>query len=236
MGSLSDLLRYKQKVDLKNEQDEVIATVWLKIIGDHDIQDSYKLGRVASAKKRAILRDTTSNDYIDEIEVFENASKEECIATIVAGRSSNFTAEAISANSREELPTLRDVAVDPDAPQLEEQEQLQFLKLQREIDYQKKIDEYVETRTTELRAELETKDLDKLREEAKEQAINILALTEFVEVVSEQKTWRAVFEDEECKKHAFASVNEFRNLHQLIKNQLILAYQQLEINPTEIKN
>lgn len=236
MGSLSDLLRYKQKVDLKNERDEIIATTWLRVIGDHDQQESYKLGRVASAKKRAALKDETSTDYIDEIEPFDMASREECLQIIVASRSSNFTAEAISANNREELPTLKDVAIDPDAPELEEQEKLELLKLEREVAYQKKLDEFVQTKVTELNASLESLSVEELRDLARQEAANILALTVFVTTVAEEKTWRAVYEDEFCKHRSFESVEEFRNLHPDIKEQLMLAYQKLEMGPAEIKN
>src|SRR3990170_5609765 len=150
MGQLVDLLRWKKEVLLKDISGNPLKSVYLRIIGDYDLQESYRLARIASSKKRALLRDTESDDYKDEVNILDEATPEQCLEIIMAAKSTAFENEAVSANERPELLGIDAVAMDPDAPTLEEQETLDKKREDAEQAYQKNLVEYVETKKAEL--------------------------------------------------------------------------------------
>jgi len=174
--------------------------------------------------------------YRDEIELISEATVENCVDLIKAARANIFTAEAQSNVARSELPKIEEFATDPDAPSLEEQEK--FDKAVRDIEdsYQKALEDYVKSRIETLESELKAMDLETLRTEAKLETSNIMALAVFMEEVQDQKTWRAIYSDKDFKEHEFKNIEEFRSTHGFIKDQLRLAYQELELNPDEVKN
>jgi len=236
MGKFADLLRWKKEIEIKDPQGNVIDTAYMRIIGDYDLQESFRLARIASTKRRAILRDTTSDEYQDEVSVLDEANLEQCLEIIGASRNSQFEAEATSATVVPDLPEIEEIAVDPDAPTLEEQEQLDAKISVLNAEYQKQIEEYVETKKTELHATLEAMSLEQVRELAKEEISNVLALGAFMDALNNERVWRATYVDKLYKERAYDSVEEFKNASSFIRAQLIEAYQQLEIGPDELKN
>ena len=243
MGKLVNLLKWNRKFILKDQEGNFLLddksqpiTIWLRIIGDDDLQDSYREARLRSAAKRTSLRNPESKEYRDEIELISEATVENCVDLIKAARANIFTAEAQSNVARSELPKIEEFATDPDAPSLEEQEK--FDKAVRDIEdsYQKALEDYVKSRIETLESELKAMDLETLRTEAKLETSNIMALAVFMEEVQDQKTWRAIYSDKDFKEHEFKNIEEFRSTHGFIKDQLRLAYQELELNPDEVKN
>ena len=56
MASLKDLLKYKSEVEIKAPTtDKVLAKVWVRTIGDDDLNTSFKLARIASSNRRKKL-------------------------------------------------------------------------------------------------------------------------------------------------------------------------------------
>jgi hypothetical protein len=243
MGKLVNLLRWKKPLLLKDDDGKVIkddkgkeVKVWLRIIGDEAQQEAFKMARIKSAEKRIALRNMNSSDYKDQVLPIAQADKETCIELIKISRGSNFTGEALANVERPELPKMEEVAVDADAPTLEEQEKLDSLVVTIEKEYQAAIDTYVQTRGTELDKELEEIPLDSLRVQAMFETSNALALSVFLGEVQNEKAWRSVFMDEACTIPAYDDIEEFREQHSVIKKQIIEAYAALEISPDDVKN
>lgn len=236
MSKISELLRWKKKVDLVDEKGNFLATVYLRVIGDTDLQEAYKLSRLASSKKRAALRNVDTIDYQDEILTFKDASEEECKALIKAARGNNWVSEAYSVVVRPDEVKLSEVAIDPDAPTLEEQEKLDIENKKIDDKYQEDLDAYMKQKEVELDADLATLDLEALRVLAQVEATQILPLTVFINELQDEKTWRACYNDKEYKERAFTSLAEFRETKEFLRNQLIAAYQELEVGVEQIKN
>jgi len=236
MGQLVDLLRWKKEVLLKDISGNPLKSVYLRIIGDYDLQESYRLARIASSKKRALLRDTESDDYKDEVNILDEATPEQCLEIIMAAKSTAFENEAVSANERPELLGIDAVAMDPDAPTLEEQETLDKKREDAEQAYQKNLVEYVETKKAELITFLKSMPLKEQQSMAKEELSNIVALGVFLEELNNQKVWRSTYIDKNLKERGYSSVDEFKDAHPVVRNQLIDAYRALEIGPEELKN
>ncbi len=235
MARLSDLLRYKKEVPIIINGKQ-LATVWVRVIGDADLQDAYRAGRIASSRKRKSLKDSTTEEYQDELGPIDTAEAVELINLICTSRQREFESLADVEIERPDQPELDTVAVDADAPTLEEQEKFDALLLKVETDYQQAKKDYVQNRLTALRAEFEQTDIEMLRDMAKVETTNLLSLTSFLTEVQDQKTFRSVYSDKLCKQREFESIEEFRDTKAEIRDILYQAYADLEINGDDVKN
>lgn len=234
---IGDLLRYKTKVELKNNSEKVLKTVWIRLLGDYDLQLCYKLSRLASAKKRATLRDHKSEDFQAEIEsVSLTTSIEECINLIKNARSSTFVGEAYAVVDRGELPKMDEVTDEPDGPTLEDQEILDKKTAEVEQEYQGKIEAYLKDRLDALDSELRAKPESEVYELVEFELSNVLAMQEFQVELTAQKIFRATYRDEKCTVRAYKTIEEFKNGAAFIKSQLVEAYNDLDLSGDEIKN
>lgn len=237
MVSLADLLRYKDEIEIKHPKTQkVLATVWIRILGDEDIKEAYKYARIASSAKRKALRDSSTLDYKDDVLSLEEQEDVYLKDLIIAQAENDFIRESAVAVSREELPKLEEVAIEPDAPSLEEQETLDTKTEEVEVDYRKKIDEYVASKVKELKAELDSMSHEDLVKKAQSAIVNVESLRAFMLELRDQKGFRGTYEDKACKKRAFSSLDDFKTTHTSIKEQILNKYQELEIDADDLKD
>lgn len=244
MAKLSDLLKFKKEITiydpLKYETDGktkvALKKVWIRILGDEDLKDAYQAARIASAEKRKNLRNPEHKEYKDEIAQLSEVPKENLIMVIAAARDTEFISEASIVVVRDDMPTIEQVSTRPDAPSLEDQERLDTLIKEIDEGYQKRIEEFVETKRTELAAELSELPDEQLIEMAKRDLANIQAMESFVTALNEQKGYLGTYEDEACTQKSCDSIEEFTNLHSQIKQQILDEYSNLELNDDEVKN
>lgn len=236
MVSILDLFKYKKSVDIKDDKGETVTTVWIRVLGDWDLDQAYRAGRIKSAKIRRELRDTSSDEYFAEVSIIEEGASEDLLALVKQARQTDFYAMAQSAIDRKDLPKIEDFAIDPDAPTLEEQEKKDLEELDQELEYQTKIKEFIDTKNQELEDQLKNTGREELIELAKKALTDLRALSAFIDEVLDQKVFRGTYVDKECKNRAFKEYQDYLNEHSLIKNQLRAAYQELELNPEDIKN
>jgi len=236
MGKISKLLKWGHKVTLRDANSKVLMDVWIRILDDDNLEEAYLDARLASAEYRAELRDPKSKKHQDDIAKIEKASREECMSLIKAAKGGNLTAEAFSNVVRPDLPTIAEIAIDPDAPTLEEQEKLDTAISKINDEYAKAIDEYVDTKSAEIDEAMAHMTDEELREAAKSSTIDLLVLTLFIKRVLDEKVWRGTFEDQKYKIPGFESYEDFLSTDSGIKDQLREAYNDLEMSPEEIKN
>lgn len=237
MASLDDLLKYKEKVVLKNPRTgKNLKTVWVRVLGDDDLKESFRLARIVSAAKRAALRNPESDVYKDEILALREESRENLEQWILTSRENIFSNEAPVVVVREDLPDIETIAAQPDAPTLEEQERLDEETNKVNDKFREAVEDYIKTKLEEVKAELAALSQEELIEKATEEYINIQSLQAFLEEVTQQQAYRGTYIDEECKTRGFSSFDAFKNSATSIKQQLIDAYRSLEIGNDEIKN
>lgn len=243
MGKLSSLLKWKKSVVLRDEKGLVIKDdqgnpiiVFMRVIGDKDLEESSSKARFASATKRAALAHEDSEEYVSNVALFNTATREQCLEMTIQGRSANWTAEAMSNVTVPDLPKLEEVARDPDAPTLEELEKFDKLIEETENSYQKSLEEYVQLQETTTRTELVDKTDEELRELAKQQVIIVLSIQAYLDTFIDEKTWRSVYQDDAYVIREFSGIGEFQNLNAHIKEQLREEYRKLESGFDGIKN
>lgn len=240
---IADLLRWKTTIDLKDELGTPIlddkgnpVTIYMRVVGDQDLQEAFKLARVRSADKRRQLRDETSVEFKDQVLPIREASREDCIELIKVARSQDFNSEAFANTERPEEVTLEEIAVDPDAPTLEEQEKLDAANEAVQKEYEEAIKSYIETKLNQIDAEFAKVPLKELRGIAELEVSNIVSLELFLSEVLDQKIVAACYLDKTFKERAFDSVEEYRNSASVIKDQISKGYMNLELGTREIKN
>lgn len=236
MGKLSELLRWKREVKLMGPNGEVLETVYMRIIGDYDLQEAYRLARIASAAKRERLRDTDTEDFKDQVAPFNEASEDECKQLIRVAREAGWTPQALSAVIRPDEVKISEIATDPDAPTLEEQERVDKENADQEEKYQKELQDFIEQKRKELEADLSSLSSEQIRVLAQAEATVWLPLTVYMNELTDEKTWRSVYTDKAMTERGFANVQEFREMMESLRSQLIQAYAELEESAGDIKN
>lgn len=237
MASLVDLLRYKEEVEIRHPKTgEVLRKVWVRILGDFDLNKAYKASRIASNEKRAALRNPETEDYKDEVLGLIELSRMEQVEVIKTARLASFATEAQVAVDRPELPKLEEIALDPDGPSLEELEKLDKEEEEVETTYQSKIQEYIDTKQKELEDELEKKSDKEILELAQIEISNVIPFSIFMNELTDYKLLYGVFKDHACKEREFQSIEDVKNTPSSIKDQIIFAMNRLELGQTEIKN
>lgn len=155
---------------------------------------------------------------------------------ILQGRGANWAAEAYSIVTVPELPKIEEVARDPDAPTLEELEKFDKLQEEIELKYRKELEQFVTNREQVLRGELQNMPLEELRNLAKNEVVVVLAIQAYLDTMQDEKVWRSVYQDEQYTMREFKTLEEFQNLHVVLKEQLREEYRSLEAGLDNIKN
>lgn len=236
MGKLADLLRYKEKVELVNPKNgEKIKTAWVRLLGDEDLQEAFKFARIVSAEKRASLRDENSDDYKNAAIQLAEQPREVLESLILASKENKFANDASAIVVREDLPEIESIASLPDAPTLEEQE-IHDKEINAVNDkYVKAIEDFIETKMNEVRAEIKDYTDEQVLNQAQIDLSLIQPLQDFVAEMNAQKVYRGTYMDEACKTRGFDNVEEYKNADASIKEQLVAAYNSLEISSEDLK-
>lgn len=235
MAGIKDLFTYKKDVVVRNRAGKE-GTVWVKLLGDSDLNKAYRAARIVSQAYREALRDESTEEYMDQVLPIVKQSREELITMILDAQRNRVTQLAYVNVNREELIKIEDVAEEPDAPTLEEQEILDKKLDEQNKEFEKRIDEYIEDNMTRLKTETEALSDAELVEKAKEEMINILPLQVFYSEINAQKAFRGTYTDKNCTARVFTNVEEFHDFDTQGKSALIGAYLDLEINGNDIKN
>jgi len=237
MASIAELLKYKDELVITHPSTgKVLWKGWIKVLGDESIKEAYKYSRIVSAQKRATLRDKDSVEYKDEVESIAEQDKQDLLDLIMASQENDFTRESVAAVIREELPKIEEIAEEPDAPSLEEQELLDKEELNTQEEFLKAIDDYVSRRKEELKGRLDKMTHKQLIAMAQEELLKVAPMQAFLSELNDQRGYRSTFIDKECKTRAFKSIEEYKDAHSTIKSQIIEAYNKLEMGPDDIKN
>jgi hypothetical protein len=236
MASIKDLLRYKKALEIRSQEGEIIKSVYIRLVNDEDLNKSSRLARIASTEFRAKLRDENTDEFKDQIAPIAELDDDTLKAMIVGSVQNQITQEAYVKINREELPKLEEFAIEPDAPSLEEQEELDSALETQQKEFEKKIDDYITDRVAVFKMELESLPREELIKRAQDEMVSILPLQVFFDEFNKQKLLRGTYEDKLCKVPSFSSIDDVRETHSYVRDQIMEVYTQLEINPTELKN
>jgi len=230
MGKLSKLFRWHRKVDI-TEGNEILATVYVRLVGDADFQEAKTVALRRSKELRIKLRDRDSEEYKSNFLDLDSLTKDELIMGISFGELPDYRDEALLQVPEKSPPEL------PDNPTLEQQEEYETKLEEIRNERTMFISDFIEKRAEERREELgKIEDIDKLREMYTHSVINMRCTEEFTRVFREYQVYKGTFNDAKFTQPAFDSFKEFEECAPQLKNQLLGAYVNLELTGEELKN
>lgn len=226
---ISKLFTWGKLFALTDSEGNPISQVYMRLVGDADINKSrvYALRRSAELRKK--LKDSDSDErlaYIHDQDVFTKDSLITVISTL-------FIRELAQKSVREvKLPFPKEPKSDAELESFE--------KYQKEVDaypdkQTKARQKYVETGLKALANNLKDKDVAELYDIYETKAINSLCEAEMLRAFREKSTYFGTYSDEDFKQHFFKDFADFENMEPGLKEQFIAAYESLEVGSEELK-
>jgi hypothetical protein len=226
---ISTLFKWSMKYTIVDLNDNPIKDVYLRVIGDADLNRSRVFGLRKSSELRKKLSDSNSDEYLAYIPDIDLIDINVLIETVLI-----FWAREYAQTAVRELKLNLPVEPGSDAS-LEEQE-----KYQEEIDNwptmrENKIREFVEGKLDTKRKELQELPKETLYKEYLKMLVNRLCEDEMLSAYRNMCAYHSLYEDSKFTKKLFNSFEEFNNISTELKNQLVGAYISLEIDGEDLK-
>jgi hypothetical protein len=227
---IKDIFRWKRSVEIK-DGDKVLAKLYLKLVGDIDYSDARNFSLKRSKQLRLKLRNKESDEYNINFMDVDNLTKDELIESIVSSELVDYRDEAISKLSFKEVPEL------PENPTLEQQEDYESKVEEASKNRVEEISNFMTKRSEERKVELgKVEDIGKLKEQYISSVVNMKCSEVFQKTFRNYCVYKGTYLDSKYSTLAFSSFEEFESSSTLLLNQIISAYNNLEINGEELKN
>ena len=211
---LSKLFLWNREVEIKDDLDVVIKRVWMRLIGDADLNRARVASLRESSKIREALKNKNSDEHMAYVTPIKFTESENIIAGIKLLTISDYSDEA-----RNSVISRFPVEPKSDAS-LEEQEK-----------YQKSVDNFPETWGKEI--EKEIRKIDKreivrfaamseedLKKEYITKLINYICASIMNSTFHSYSTYFGTYEDEKFRRRAFRSYDDYSNISPKLKEQL----------------
>jgi hypothetical protein len=227
--NISKLFNWGGELSLLNNKGEEIKKVYIRLVGDADINRARVHALRRSAELRKKLRDTDSDERLAFIPQIEDLDEDSMRLFILSERLKDLSSRIVKT-----IDIKFPKEPNSDAS-LEDQE-----KYQKEVDeYPDRLDKAIKDRSSEIRKEEESKlngiNKEKLYKEYVESAISQICEMEMVTRFRELVLFYSVYKDEEYKERFFDEFDVFRNLTKSIKDQIETFYSSLELDMEELK-
>lgn len=228
---LANLFRWHTKVDIKDKDGNIAATMYIKLVGDVDYSQAQQYGLLSSRKLRKRLHDKDSTEYQALFLDVDEREKDDLIFGILFAEISNFRDLAVA----ELGDTIFDIKL-PDDATLEDKEKQQEAEENFVKEKTNKLRAKMEEESNKRKVELEKLPVEKLRQLFVDSSTNYRCLEEFGIVYRDYCIFAGTYNDYEFKEKAFSSYDNFRNISSNLKRQLTDAYLKLELTGDQLKN
>ena len=226
---ISKLFLWNTEVEIKDDAGTVLKTVWMRLVGDADLNRARVISLRESSKIREALKTENSDEYMAYIAPLKFTEKENIVAGIKLLNMGDYMDEA-----RTSVITKFPVEPPSDAS-LEEQENYQKiidefpLKWDKDLDKElKKIDKRESTRLEEL-------DIEVLKKEYIDKLIGYICQSMMNSTFHSYCTYFGTYEDKKFRRRVFRSYDDYSNISPKTKQKLEDAYKELEISVPELK-
>lgn len=226
---ISKLFNWGQKFNIKDRFGNDALDVYVRIIGDAELNRARVYALRSSSELRLKLRDKDSDDRVAFIPHPSTMTKDDLITALVLFHSKTLTLQA-----------LRDIKMNLPVEPLSDSTLEEREEYQKEIDEfpvkrEEKIREYVEKRIDEEKKVLEKKNKEKLYEEYEKFLIDQICEGQMIDKFREACAFYGTYKDSRQKERLFKSMEEFNDIPKEIKDQLVEFYLALEIGGEELK-
>lgn len=226
---ISNLFHWKKKASIVLETQSEPMEVYMRLVGDAEINRARIFALRRSAELRKKLKDEDSDEYFAFLYDSEDFEEEQLISFLILEESRDLYTRIIKDIDFKKPKEL------PSDASLEDQE-----KYQEEIDsYPQRLHEHVSEKVKKEVQNLEDNYRNKSRADLyklyKKSAINSLCEAEMYSMFKAMCTFFGTFKDEEMKERLFSSFEEFENVPTKVKHQLLSEYDSLEITIDKLK-
>jgi hypothetical protein len=228
------LFDWGKKFNIVDTNGNLLSSVYIKLVGDADLNRARVYSLRKSAELRKKLKDVSTDERMAYIADKESVSKEWLVSYVLLSKTRNLSSEALKniyvKYPKEPIPDEKT----GDVP-LEEQE-----KYQLEIDdFDKKLSaeakKYITKQVNFIQKDLETKDFDTLYSMYTDLVINALCEEEGYFKFREMCLFFGSYKDAKYKIHFFNDIKEVEDLLPELKAQFIEHYLSLELTTEELK-
>ena len=227
--NIAQLFSWSKESAIADGRGNILAKLWIRLVGDADLNRARVFALRKSAELRAKLKDPASDEHMAFIQDVAVVEKEILVDSIVG-----LGLRDITRNAYKEVSVTIPKEPDADAP-LEKQEK-----------YQKEVDDYPKKREDAIRKYLRkavdkaTKENMELTNEELQKKYNLLMINELCEQESFKKfkeicVYFSIYRDKNFKNRLFSSFDEFDNLTPEIKEKLMNEYTSLELDTDTLK-
>lgn len=226
--NIKKLFYWHKPVEIFDDADEVILKVYMRVVGDSELQQARAAALRESAKFRKLLKndEDTRLSYIPE---YEDYTTEDLISAILALLTPEVTRDAVLNVT---VPMPKEPKSDAD---LEEQEEYRKKVDEWPLLRKKAIDDCVLNKLTEYEKIYKEYARDKLEEEHERLLISELCKNKMINTFRDYCIYFGVYSDENFTSRYFNNFEEFINLPTSYKEQFINAYETLDIDTEELK-
>lgn len=226
---IEELFRWRGKVEIKDNEGNVVETLYQRVVGDADIQRARLAALKASKLKRRALKDKTSDDALIDLPFEDDYTHEELVTLIIFSKYSTFRQNAEFNIEEKKVKEPKSEAT------LEEQEEYITKVEEAKKEYEEKVNNRIKEQGEKLEAELKEKTVEELFDMYMKEHIDIICRLEMIKVFDEYATFFGTYGDEKFKERRFTTIEAFRDLSPRVKNQLLQNYKDLEMNLSDVK-
>ena len=226
---ITKLFVWGTEYEILDGKEEVLARVYMRILGDADVNRCRVHALRKSFELRNKLRDPNSTERLIYVREVDELSEEELTNYIVA-----YSMRELSNNTRKEVKIKRPMPPKADAS-LEKME-----KFQNEIDnYDKKLKQAVAKHMQDgviaLKKSLESSTKAQLYKRYETELIKEFCEQEALNAYREMELYLGCYKDPEYKEKFFESFEQYENLDSTVKAEFRAAYDRLDISMDELK-
>jgi hypothetical protein len=227
--NLEKLFNWGKSVDVNDKYGNFVAKIYLRLVGDAELNRA-RVGAIrASRELRLKLKDHSTDEYMAYVPDFSELEVSDLRNIILSMKVREFMQEV---TKELDIP----LPVEPNSE----------ASLEKQEEYQKEVDEYTGKRQaivseqTLKKAEVYGRNLEKeSREYLEKEAERLIVISkceeEMVKVFSDLCVVYGAYRDEEFKIRYFNTIEDFTKLPTEIKQQFLDAYGTLDLNVEELK-
>lgn len=220
---LAKLFRWKTTVKISD------ITFYIRIVGDAIIDAARKESLLASRRLRKLLRDVNSDEYFMYLDAMDDWRREELSAYIQISASKEVMRTYISENPKPQLDPLGD------NPSQEDLENHEAAKIERDQQYIKDVQEYVEDWRLKFEADLSKLSPEDLLSVAKKYRVDEICDELFSKEFEDYVIAASIYTDSGYKNRAF-TLQEYKELPSEIKKEFYDAYNNMNVGAEDLKN
>jgi hypothetical protein len=226
---LSKLFTWSKTVPIYDESGSLRTTVYLRVVGDAEVNKARVFALRESAKLRRLLKTPGTDEQLAFISNTEIQEKKNMIKSVVL-----LSMMDLSTAARKEVDIKFPTEPSSDST-MEEQE-----KYQEELDnfpekFNKEVEKLLRKKLSKLEKELEAQPEEQLRKQYLEELIGYICNNRMSEKFLDMCIYFGTFKDKRFKKRSFESFESYDNSPKELKDLLKEAYQSIEINIPDLK-